>query len=79
MLINKQNEDKKHKFEIKSKTFSNPETLNQKKSKIENKNQNEDGEKIEEQEQNQEQNSKILLMSEENIPYMLKKGNIVRI
>ena len=48
MLINKQNEDKKHKFEIKSK-------------------------KIEERKQVQEQNSKVLLMSEENIPYIIEE------
>ena len=48
MLINKQNKDKKHKFEIKSK-------------------------KIEERKQVQEQNSKVLLISEENIPYIIEE------
>ena len=40
MLINKQKEDKKHKFEIKSKLFQILKLLNQKKNKIENKNEN---------------------------------------
>ena len=90
MLINKQNEDKKHKFEIKSKTFSNPETIKsneeqnleqdkqenkeeQEQENIENKKENEDREKIEEQEKDQEENSKVLLMSEENIPYIVEE------
>ena len=90
MLINKQNEEKKHKFEMKSKSLANGEInvkLNEEQNleneKQENKkepepepeqiNKNEDQEKIEEQEPEQEQNSKVLIMSEENIPYIVEE------
>ena len=88
MLINKQNEDKKHRFEIKSQTFTNPDInikLNEEKNIEQNKQENKkeqeqepvenknEEEKIEEQDQEQEQNSKVLLMSEENIPYIVEE------
>ena len=90
MLINKQNEEKKHKFEMKSKSLANGEInvkLNEEQNleneKQENKkepepepeqiNKNEDQEKIEEQEPEQEQSSKVLIMSEENIPYIVEE------
>jgi hypothetical protein len=90
MLINKQNEEKKHKFEMKSKSLANGEInvkfneeQNLENEKQENKkepepepeqiNKNEDQEKIEEQEPEQEQSSKVLIMSEENIPYIVEE------
>ena len=88
MLINKQNEDKKHRFEIKSQTFTNPDInikLNEEKNIEQNKQENKkeqeqesvenknEEEKIEEQDQEQEQNSKVLLMTEENIPYIVEE------
>ena len=89
MLINKQNEEKKHKFEMKSKSLANGEInvkLNEEQKENEKQenvkepepepeqiNKNEDQEKIEEQEPEQEQSSKVLIMSEENIPYIVEE------
>ena len=89
MLINKQNEEKKHKFEMKSKSLANGEInvkLNEEQKENEKQenvkepepepeqiNKNEDEEKIEEQEPEQEQSSKVLIMSEENIPYIVEE------
>ena len=89
MLINKQNEEKKHKFEMKSKSLANgeinvklkeeqketekQENIKEPEPEPEQINKNEDQEKIEEQEPEQEQSSKVLIMSEENIPYIVEE------